>query len=63
MLKKLPVLPQLEMLRTVLKSFIHPEHELCLLVKKIDWKRLENEFAPGEEYHLPYRSQADGEGH
>jgi IS5 family transposase len=46
MLKKLPVQPQLEMFKTVLTSFIHPEHELCLLAKKIDWKSLENEFAP-----------------
>jgi hypothetical protein len=45
MLKKLPVRPQLEIFKTVLISFIHPEHELCLLVKKIDWKCLEDEFA------------------
>jgi len=30
----------------VLTSFIHPEHELCLLATKIDWKSLEEEFAP-----------------
>ena len=46
MLKKLPVQPQLEIFKTVLTSFIHPEHELCLLAKKIDWKGLEDEFAP-----------------
>jgi transposase, IS5 family len=46
MLKKLPVQPQLEMFKTVLTSFIHPEHELCLLANKIDWKGLEDEFAP-----------------
>jgi transposase, IS5 family len=46
MLKKLPVQQQLEMFKTVLVSFIHPEHELCLLVKKIDLKVLEDEFAP-----------------
>jgi IS5 family transposase len=46
MLKKLPVRPQLEMFKTVLKSFIHPEHELCLLAQKLDWKGLEDEFAP-----------------
>ncbi len=45
MLKKLPVQPQLEMFKTVLTSIIHPEHELCLLAKKIDWKSLEEEFA------------------
>ena len=45
-MKKLPVQPQLEMFKTVLTSFIHPEHELCLLAKKIDWKSLEEEFAP-----------------
>jgi IS5 family transposase len=46
MLKKLPVQPQLEIFKTVLISFIHPEHELCLLAKKIDWQGLEDEFAP-----------------
>jgi transposase, IS5 family len=46
MLKKLPVQPQLEIFKTVLTSFIHPEHELCLLAKKIDWNGLEKEFAP-----------------
>jgi len=46
MLKKLPEQPQLEMFKTVLVSFINPEHELCLLAKKIDWASLENEFAP-----------------
>jgi IS5 family transposase len=34
------------MFKTVLTSFIHPEHELCHLAKKIDWKALEEEFAP-----------------
>ena len=46
MLKKLPVQPQLEIFKTVLISFINPEHELYLLAKKIDWKSLEEEFAP-----------------
>ncbi len=46
MLKKLPKQPQLEMFKTVLTSFINPEHELCLLAKKIDWANLESEFAP-----------------
>ncbi len=46
MLKKLPVQPQLEIFKTVLVSFIHPGHELCLLANKIDWKGLEDEFAP-----------------
>lgn len=46
MLKKLPKQPQLEMFKTVLVSFIHPEHELCLLAKKINWDELEKEFAP-----------------
>ena len=46
MLKKLPKQPQLEMFKTVLTSFIHPEHELCHLAKKIDWDSLEKEFAP-----------------
>jgi IS5 family transposase len=34
------------MYKTVLVSFINPEHELCLLAKKIDWDSLEKEFAP-----------------
>ena len=46
MLKKLPVQPQLEMFKTVLTSFINPQHELCLLAKEIDWDTLEKEFAP-----------------
>ena len=46
MLKKLDKQPQLEMFKTVLTSFINPEHELCLLAKKIDWASLEKEFAP-----------------
>ena len=46
MLKKLPKQPQLEMFKTVLTSFIHPEHELYFLANKIDWAYLENEFAP-----------------
>jgi IS5 family transposase len=46
MLKKTPKQPQLEMFKTVLVSFINPEHELCLLAKKIDWDYLEKEFAP-----------------
>ena len=46
MLKKLPVQPQLEMFKTVLSSFINPEHELCKLATKIDWTSLEKEFEP-----------------
>ena len=46
MLKKLPTQPQLEMFKTVLASFINPNHELCLLAKKIDWESLEKEFEP-----------------
>ena len=34
------------MFKTVLTSFINPEHELCLLAKNIDWDSLEKEFAP-----------------
>jgi len=45
MLKKLPSQPLLEMYKTVLVSFINPEHELCLLAKKIDWDTLEKEFS------------------
>ena len=46
MLKKLAVQPQLEMYKTVLISFINPQHELCLLAKEIDWDSLEKGFAP-----------------
>ncbi|TAL81712.1 MAG: transposase, partial [Bacteroidetes bacterium] len=46
MLKKLPAQPQLEMFKTVLSSFINPQHELCLLAKEIDWASLEKEFEP-----------------
>jgi len=45
MLKKLPKNPQLEIFKTVLTSFIHPDHKLCLLAKAIDWGSLEKEFA------------------
>ncbi len=34
------------MFKIQLVSFIHPEHELCLLAKKINWEGLEKEFAP-----------------
>jgi len=33
------------MFKTVLTSFIHPDHKLCLLAKEIDWAGLEKEFA------------------
>ncbi len=46
MLKKLPENPQLKMFKTVLISFIHPDHKLCLLAREIDWASLEKEFAP-----------------
>ena len=46
MLKKLPENPQLEMFKTVLTSFIHPNHKLCLLANEINWDSLEKEFAP-----------------
>src|SRR4030043_846745 len=45
MLKKLPQNPQLEMYKTVLTNFIHPDHKLCLLANEIDWAGLEKEFA------------------
>ncbi len=44
MLKKLSIQPQLEMFKTVLESFINPEHELCLLTKEIDWCKQEKEI-------------------
>ena len=46
MMKKLPKQPQLEMFKVPLVSFIHPEHELCLLAKKIDWNAFEKAFEP-----------------
>ena len=46
MLKKLQSQPQTEMLKTVLASFIDPQHELCLLGKEIDWDYLEKALAP-----------------
>ena len=46
MLKKLPKNPQLEMYKTALASFIHPDHKLCVLARKIDWESIEKEFAP-----------------
>jgi len=46
MLKKLPEQPQLEMFKTVLTNFIHPDHELCHLAKNIGWDYLEREFVP-----------------
>lgn len=46
MLKKIPKQPQIEMFQPLLISFIDPNHELCLLARKIDWDALEKEFAP-----------------
>jgi IS5 family transposase len=46
MLKKLAENPQLEMFKTVLTSFINPDHKLCLLAREINWEDLENEFTP-----------------
>jgi len=46
MLKKLPENPQLVMFKTVLTSFINPDHNLCLLAKEIDWDSMEKEFEP-----------------
>lgn len=34
------------MYKTVLLSFINPEHELCQLARKIDWDQLEKDLAP-----------------
>ena len=45
MLKRLPENPQLQMFKTVLISFIRPDHKLCLLANEIDWAGLEKEFA------------------
>ena len=45
-MNKLPQQPQLQMFKTILVDFINPQHELCLLAKKIDRESLEKEFAP-----------------
>jgi hypothetical protein len=48
------------MFKTLLTSFIHPEHEFCLLAKKIDWDYLEKEFDPFygtvERSSVPFRT-------
>ena len=46
MIKKIDKQPQLEMYKTVLLSFINPNHELCQLAGKIDWDKLEKDLAP-----------------
>lgn len=46
MIQKLPKEPQLEMYKTVLVNFIHPDHELCQLARKIDWDKLEKDLTP-----------------
>lgn len=46
MMKKLPRQPQLEMFKVTLVSFIHAQHELCLLANKIDWDSFEKDFEP-----------------
>ena len=46
MLRKLPQNPQLEMFKTTLTGFIHPDHKLCMLARKINWEEMEKEFAP-----------------
>ncbi len=37
--KKLVENPQLEMFKTVLTSFIHPDRKLCLLAKEVEGAR------------------------
>lgn len=34
------------MYKTALASFIHPDHKLCFLARKIDWENIEKEFTP-----------------
>lgn len=38
--------PQLNIFKTPLIQFINPNHELCLLSKKIDWNKVEEDFSP-----------------
>jgi hypothetical protein len=60
MLKKLPSQLKLETFKTVLASFINPQHELCLLAGKIDWESMEKEYAPlyaeGGRQWIPIRT-------
>ncbi|HOC87874.1 MAG TPA: hypothetical protein PLC29_07065 [Prolixibacteraceae bacterium] len=44
-MKKLPRHPLLLMFQTIPVNLINPQHELCLLAKKIDRESLEKEFA------------------
>jgi hypothetical protein len=61
--EKLPRQPQLEKFKTVLVNFINPQHDLCLLAKKIDWGSLEKEFSPlygeVERPSIPVKTTAD----
>jgi len=56
--KKLLKNPRLEMFKTVLISFIHPDHKQYLLAREIDWVSLEKEFVAlygdtGRQIHIP----------
>lgn len=46
MLGKLPKKGQQYLFHSMLKYFINKQHELFLLVKKIDWSYFEKEFVP-----------------
>lgn len=46
MLGKSPVQEQKNLFQPLLKEFINMQHELVLLNEKIEWKSLEQEFAP-----------------
>jgi len=45
MLGKTDKTPQLNIFKIPLNLYIRPDHELCLLSKKIDWDKLEEEFS------------------
>ncbi len=46
MIGKTDKTPQLNIFKILLKDFIDLNHELCLLSKKIDWDKVENDFSP-----------------
>jgi IS5 family transposase len=45
MLGKIDKQPQLNIFKIPLKQFIDHDHELCLLSKKIDWEKVEEDFS------------------
>ena len=48
--------PQLNIFKIPLNLYIKPDHELCLLSKKIDWDKLEEEFS---QYYCSDKPESD----